>query len=419
VNALNITKKQISDIMFLCKSRLKMTYFTRTANSKMDFLSLILFQLNFVKKSLQLELDAFSEIACGGERRITKQGYSQARQKISPEAFVMMADEITNWYYEDDDFKKFKGYRLSAIDASILEINNSERLRKAFGFAEGGTSVRLARAKAAGIYDLENDMMLTSIIGKYTTGERELAIELIEKLKKLGLKNDLIIFDRGYPGKHFFEYLENAGVKYLIRISNFRDRQIKAAQKPDQIIDYEIDSEVSLKVRVVRFCLDSGEEEILVTNLLDDDLSLDEFKELYFRRWGIETKFNELKNRLQIQNFSGDTVISVEQDFYASIYLSNMAALAKNEANEEISQRNKNKGLKYEYKVNVNVLIGKLKDRLVLMLLEDDPDERQKQYLELMQEISSNVVPVRPGRKSPRRKGLRAIKHPMNQKSSL
>ena len=94
-----------------------------------------------------------------------------------------MADEITNWYYGDDNFKKFRGYRLSAIDASILEINNSERLRSAFGFAEGGTSVRLARAKASGIYDLENDMMLTSIIGEYTTGERELAIELIEKLK--------------------------------------------------------------------------------------------------------------------------------------------------------------------------------------------------------------------------------------------
>lgn len=419
LDALDITKRQISDIMFLCEARIKPTYFTRAKTCKMDFGSLILFQLNLVKKTLQLELDLFSELTNGGEKRITKQGYSQARQKISPEAFVMMADEITNWYYGDDNFKKFRGYRLSAIDASILEINNSERLRSAFGFAEGGTSVRLARAKASGIYDLENDMMLTSIIGEYTTGERELAIELIEKLKWLGLKNDLILFDRGYPGKHFFQYLETAGVKYLVRISNTRDKQIKAAHDSDQIIDYAVDPEVSLKMRVVRFLLDTGEEEVLATNLLEDDLSLDEFKELYFRRWGIETKFDELKNRLQIQNVTGDTVTSVKQDFYASIYLSNMAALAKSEANEEITQRNKGKGLKYDYKVNVNVLVGKLKDRLVLMLLEDDPEERQKQYLKLMQEISANVVPIRPGRKNPRKKGLRAIKHPINQKSSL
>lgn len=51
---------------------------------------------------------------------------------------------------------------------SILEINNSERLRNAFGYAEGKT-VKLARAKASCIYDVENDMILTSKITTYTT----------------------------------------------------------------------------------------------------------------------------------------------------------------------------------------------------------------------------------------------------------
>lgn len=419
LDGLCVTERQINDIIFLCQTRIKPTYFTRATTCKMDFRSLILFQLNLVKKTLQLELDAFSDIVNGGEKRITKQGYSLARQKISPEAFIMMADEIVRWYYGDDNFKKFRGYRLSAIDASILQLPNSERLRSAYGYSEGGTPFKLARAKAAGVYDLENDMMLTSIIGKYTTSERDLAIELIEKLKQLGLKNDLILFDRGYPGKNFFNYLETAGVKYVIRLSNMRDKQIKSAQESDQIIDYVVDQNTPLKMRVVRFNLDSGEEEVLATNLLDDDLSLNEFKELYFRRWGIETKFDELKNRLQIQNFTGDTVVSVEQDFYASIYLSNMAALAKREANEEITQRNKDKGLKYDYKVNVNILIGKLKDRLILMLLEEDPEKRKTKYRKIMQEISQNVVPIRPGRQNPRKKGLRAVKYPHNQKGTL
>ena len=71
---------------------------------------------------------------------------------------------------------------------------------------------------------------------------------------------------------------------------------------------------------------------------------------------------------MQIQSFTGDTVISVEQDFYASIYLSNMAALVKNEANEIIAQNNEDKNLKFEYKVNTNILIGNLKDSMVIML---------------------------------------------------
>lgn len=46
----------------------------------------------------------------------------------------------------------------------------------------------------------------------------------------------------------------------------------------------------------------------------------------------------------------------VKQDFYAAIYLTNMAALAKNEANEKVALENQDKDLKYDYKVNVNIL---------------------------------------------------------------
>ena len=152
--------------------------------------------------------------------------------------------------------------------------------------------------------------------------------------------------------------------------------------------------------------LDSGVEEILVTNLFDESLGIQEFKELYFKRWGIEVKFLELKSRLQIENFTGDTVISVEQDFYASIYLSNMVALAKNEANEKIALNNEDKTLKYEYKINTNILIGTLKDSLVLMLLEDNPEKRNAMFHRIMQEITKNMVPIRPGRSHTRRKGL-------------
>ncbi|HZK24200.1 MAG TPA: IS4 family transposase, partial [Oscillospiraceae bacterium] len=354
-----ITERLINDIIFMCESRTKPTYFTRAANCKMDFKSLILFQLNFVKKTLQLELDSFFKTIKGGTMSITKQGYSEARQKISPTAFIKMADAITSWYYGDDNFKKFKGYRLCAIDASILEINNSQRLRDAYGYSEGSKTVKLARAKASSIYDIENDMIITSKISKYTTGEREMAVELIEKLKELGLKNDLILFDRGYPSKEFFEYLDKSGIKYVCRISSQKIRQIHQAQKPDQVIELLVKvRHPKLNVRVLRFGLDSGEEEVLVTNLFDESLNTHDFKKLYFKRWGIEVKFNELKSKLQIENFTGDTAISVEQDFYASIYLSNMAALARNEANEKVAQNNKGKNLKYDYKVNINMLIG-------------------------------------------------------------
>jgi len=416
LEGLDITNQLIDDIVFMCESRTKSTYFTRSNNCKMAFKDLIIFQLNFVKKSLQIELDSFFDTIKGAECRISKQGYSEARQKILPTAFIKMADAITSWYYGDDNYKKFNGYRISAIDSSLLDLNNSERLRNAFGYSEY-KNVKIARARASCIYDLENDMVITSKITSYSTSEREIAIEMIETLKQMGLKNDLILFDRGYPSKQFLAYLEGSEVKYLMRIKQSM-KEVAEAMEPDQIIQINVGNE-TIKVRVLRFMLDSGVEEVLVSNLFEESFGIQEFKTLYFRRWGIEVKYDELKNRLQIENFTGDTKIAVEQDFYASIYLSNMVALAKNEANEKIALNNQDKNLKYEYKVNTNILIGKLKDSLVLMLLEENSEKRSAMLHQIMEQIPKNMVPIRPGRSKPRHMGRKAPKHPLNQKRCL
>jgi hypothetical protein len=128
---------------------------------------------------------------------------------------------------------------------------------------------------------------------------------------------------------------------------------------------------------------------------------------------------NELKNRLQIENFTGDTKIAVEQDFYASIYLSNMAAIAKADANQEVAQINENKNLKYEYKVNTNILIGKLKDTFVMALLQDNIEKRQKMVNRIMLELQKNTIPIRPDRSYERNMALKRNKYSQNTKRCL
>lgn len=69
-------------------------------------------------------------------------------------------------------------------------------------------------------------------------------------------------------------------------------------------------------------------------------LKYEEFKGLYFKRWGIETKFDELKNKFQIENFSGIKPVIIEQDFYAILLLSNIASIFEQEAQEELKEKN-------------------------------------------------------------------------------
>jgi hypothetical protein len=72
-----------------------------------------------------------------------------------------------------------------------------------------------------------------------------------------------------------------------------------------------------ITVRFVRIRLSTGETEVLVTSLLDSDkYTTQMLKELYNLRWGIETIFGVLKERLKIDNFTGKTVTAVKQDFF-------------------------------------------------------------------------------------------------------
>ena len=85
-----LSKKIIESVIFLCQSRTKQTYFTR--RGKLNFENLIYFMLNFTRKSVQLELDNFFEDVLMKDYTVTKQAYSQARDKISHTAFIMLSD---------------------------------------------------------------------------------------------------------------------------------------------------------------------------------------------------------------------------------------------------------------------------------------------------------------------------------------
>lgn len=418
LEAVEITQNLLDNLIFMCDSRVKSTYFTREGNNKVNFKSTILFMLNFVRRSLQFELDHFFELFLQGEMVISKQGFSAARRKIKPKAFIELNCAIVDWYYNQNDYKTFMGYRLCAIDGSTFEINNSKRLRDAYNSAKG-TSVELARGMASCIYDIENNMIVKAIITKFATGERGVAIELIEMLKESGSKNDLMLFDRGYPSIDFFYYLCESNIKFVIRIPSNSYKKMLDPSLTDQTIRFDRKGE-SICLRVLKFKLDSGIEEILITNLMDETMDIPAFKSLYFKRWGIETKYDELKNKLQIQKFTGDTTASIEQDFYASIFLSNMVSLVKQEADEMIAKEQKPKNLKYEYTVNVNILIGKLKNKLIQIILEKCPRKRKDLYKKLIEEAIRNRCPIRKERKFGRNKTrLRANKNCFNQRSCI
>ena len=75
----------------------------------------------------------------------------------------------------------------------------------------------------------------------------------------------------------------------------------------------------------------------------------------------------QLKNKLCLEIFTGETPTAVYQDFFAGILLVNMASFALREQQEIIDEGDEHKDLKQSYQPNVSKLIYDIKTNLVAL----------------------------------------------------
>jgi hypothetical protein len=389
----------LKDYTYMSDVRNDTSCFSR--KGKIGFINLMMFMLNFLNKSCQQELNDFFKLIGCEKNTVTQQAFSQARQKVKAEAFIKLLQVSTQTMSSVDDLTLFKSYRISAIDGSSLELENTPELHSYFGVSGNGGCAVTARASI--LYDGLNDTIIDAKIVPYSCGERELAKQHIDALCSLGLHNDLIIFDRGYPSSKLIAYLMNRKIHLLMRVPRSFNRDINAVSSSFGKVTITHEGK-KYDVKVIKFPLPSGEIETLITDINDQDFTLDEWKKLYFMRWSVETKFDQLKNKLQLENFSGKTVLAVTQDFYASMFLLNVVASFKYVSDAQIENINKLTDNKLKYQTNVNQMIGVLKNDLICIFIQCNPFKRQRMFNKMIDKISNNKSSIRPNRQLPRPK---------------
>jgi hypothetical protein len=385
---------------------------------KMGFQKLMYFMLGMIRESSQNALERFF-IKAGEEVGMTQQAFSRARQKIRWQAFRMLFDYGVNIHYVNytGEIRRWNGFRIFAIDGSMLSLPNDKALRKHFGTSGGGDTSPAARGSL--LYDILNGMVADARIEPVKTDERALAethIRHLRKLESFEEWKELVLFDRGYPSFGLMKELLEQKTHFLMRGRAQFSTAIDALRHGDHMVELEQDGR-QIPVRVIKFRLSSGETETLITDIADKKASVNTFKALYFKRWPVETKYNEIKNKLEIENFSGRLVDNIRQDFFAAMLLTNLAADFYDEAQEGVEEEQKGKGNGYQYKVNVNHEIGVLKDRFIMCLLEDDGEEREKKFQEIVDLLKMRLIPIRPHRSLPRKTPRKAKFH-HNHKSN-
>lgn len=117
--------------------------------------------------------------------------------------------------------------------------------------------------------------------------------------------------------------------------------------------------------------------------------------ELYRLRWGIESKYRELKNRLEVESFNSIKPISIRHEFFAVMYLSNLAAIVKRMADSMIVSSEENI---HNYQSNRSYILNRIKSNIIF-LLRSSLSVCNKMLFRIMEEASKILSIVRPDRK--------------------
>ena len=375
--------------------------------------------ISFGSDSLTLEMNRYFNDK--DTLPITQSGFIQSRAKIKTEAFIQVMNLINKAY---PCKKKYKGYRLLAVDGSDLSIAKDKKddVSKKFN-GENVMPSYMLHINCE--YDILNDRYVDCVIQKHKEMDENAAfVAMLDRYKG---DKAIFIADRNYATYNNMAHLEEHGHKYLIRskdintktsiLKNYfkgkegefdEDVSIILTRKqtnfikenkdkyktmmPNQIFDYlDLDNHFyEMKFRVVRIRIDGNKEEYesVITNLEKDEFSKEEIKDLYMRRWNIEVSYRHLKYVADLNRTHSVKRDFLIQEIWAKLIMFNISMIMINYINEnKISKEVKRKD---EYKVNVSVAVELIRSCI-----------KRKGHVPpgLIKQIASNILPVRHSRK--------------------
>ena len=388
-------------------------------NRKMNFVQTIAFIITGIPRSLQAGLIAFMEEYTKEMQSYSKQAFSKGRLRLNPGAIKELFDLTAENFYKLGKYDTLKGYRVLAVDGTKYNLPNSAELAEVYGTQITGGAPQV-QAMGSCLYDVLNGILMDAQIHPLKTSERDIAVSHMDRLMEMNPQKELLLFDRGYPSGELIRELESRGLYYLMRCSREFCRGMKPTSYACNLTHTFTKNGYTAAFRYIRLVLptlnEKTTEEILLTNLPEKDFPVSEMTALYHLRWGIENKYDEVKNILEIENFSGQSDIVIQQDFYASMFLSNLAGIAAYDNREEIEKSHNSAENKYRYKQNINVTVSVLRDHVTEMLLVDSDRKRAKIFRRILRTLIPSVVPVVSGRSFPRYVMHKSLLFPSNSR---
>lgn len=351
----------------------------------------------------------------------TPAALSQRRSQIDPSVFR----EVFNRFNAAcADNETFRGYRILAADGTSV---NMPRNPAAPSFVcNDSAPYGYNQLHLNPLYDICNRTYFDAVV--QPEPQKDEIGALVEMLQRNSFDcKALILCVRGYESYNLLAHLiEKPNTDFVLRVKQNRSAMREIARLPMCELDctigftitttqtnedklrrhiyiqvpkkskpgsktrrgrWDFISPYPMRLRIVRFQLDTGEFETLATSL-PSSFTIDDLKALYYMRWGIETSFRDLKYTVGLVHLHGKSDQFVEQEIYAALTAFNFASRI---AREVVIQQPKN-GV-YAYRVNFKNAVALVKKHIRNPELDNNA---------LVRGIAKHTIPIRPGRQDRR-----------------
>ncbi len=382
-----------------------------TRNRKLNCEAMIRYILQLSDKSIQSDLmNRFLTF----EDMPSASALCQQRHKLQASAFQRVFSLFTSFF---TNYKTYKGYYLLACDGS--DINISHNINDPSTYHINTTATKgYNQLHLNALYDVLNGIYVDVNIDTATKTRECGALEDMIKDKNF-LDTSIIICDRGYEKYNLIATCIENNQKFIIRVKDIKSNGIlSTVTLPDESFDMHITKRITrlqtnevkederytmlmnssgpfdylpydkeyyeMDLRVIRFKITDDTYECLITNLTEDEIRFEEFKDIYHLRWEIESSFRDLKYTIGMLYFHSSDQEMIRQEIYASLTIFNFSKIIIN--NTPPKQENT---WKYKYKINFKTATTNIRLYLTEKIDETELELRIKKFL----------VPIRPGRK--------------------
>ena len=300
----------------------------------------------------------------------TKTAFSLARSKIKLSFFTeLFFYTIKLIYLREKEIKRWKGYLLLAVDGTGIRVPDTAANRKIIGVHKNQHGA-IAASKILAVHDVLNRAFYHLFLHPRSVAE---LVALHLNFTKIP-KDAITIYDRHYCDSLLLARHLKSEKPCLIRMKTKGIKVVESFLKSgetDAIVEFQIGERAyysardryglknqypkfsTFKIRLIRVMLSTGEIEVLATNLFDRrKFPTSDFKDLYAKRWGVETAFDEIKNQLKLGMFSGYKTNVVLQDLWSVFIFYNIRSMFLQEAQLQLDQQKK------EVQINRNMAIS-------------------------------------------------------------